>query len=94
MYQGAGYEGWCLIFPDLGIDDSNLDGIFHHCHQVIDAQFFHDIGTMFFHGFRTHAENIGDLVRGIAFNQQPEDLLFPLGEKVIAADSGFFPSTL
>ena len=58
----------------------------------MDSQFLHDISTVFFHGLRAHAENIGDLVGGVTFDDQPENLLFPVGEEVIAADGGFFSS--
>ena len=66
---------WRLIFPEFGIDDPYLDGIFHHCQDVMDARFLHDISAVFFHGLRAHAQNNGYLVHGIAFNQLPEDLI-------------------
>lgn len=61
-------KGWCLIFPKLWVDNAYLDGVFHQGYQVMDAQFIHHIATVFFHGLRAHAENVGDLAGGIPFD--------------------------
>ncbi len=77
-----------LIFPEVGIDDADFDGVFQQIKTIMDIQFIHEAGSVLFHSLRADAENVGDLAGGVALGHQTKDLLLTLAEKIVAAHRG------
>ena len=54
-----------------------LNRVGHELCLVVDVELTHQVELVCFDGFHAQAQDDGDLLDGIAFSQQFEDLTFP-----------------
>ena len=59
-----------------------LDGIRRQCGGIVQIQFVHNIGPVFFNCFDADMQHIGNFFILITLSQQFQDLSFTLGDGV------------
>jgi hypothetical protein len=65
------------------LDDADFDGVFDEFGDVVEAEFFHDVGAVGLDGLDADVEAFGDLVVLEALGEELEDFAFARGERFV-----------
>lgn len=74
--------GWLVVEGDEAVFDGDAD----EAGEIVDAEFFHEAGTMFFDGAGADDHHVGDFRTGVAFGDELKDFTFAGGETVKEGD--------
>ena len=79
--QGLSFHGVAILGLDDGdldaaLDDACADGVAGEAGGVVDVEFFHEVATVFFHGFDADAQIRGGFLVGFAFGDELQHFHF------------------
>src|SRR5262249_50799142 len=70
--------------PESTFEQSATDGVFDELSAAVQVELVHDVSAVGVNGLGANREPFGDLVVGVAFGDELQDLALALGQRAVA----------